>query len=103
MTPERGLWAALVGLAAGDAATTITALAMGLPEANPLIDALVASLGIVAVPLSQVVYVGLASAVVGAVERGRRTPVLLAGVIPSALVVANNLAWITVAIVGWSA
>ena len=103
MNPERGLWAALVALAAGDAVTTITALTMGLPEANPLIDALVASLGIVAVPLSQVLYVGLASAVVAAVERGRRTPVLLAGVIPSALVVANNLAWITVAIAGWSA
>ena len=77
MNPERGLWAALVGLAVGDAVTTITALSLGLPEVNPLIDALVASLGIVAVPLSQVVYVGLASAVVGAVERGRRTPVLL--------------------------
>ena len=103
MNPERGLWAALVALAVGDAVTTITALAMGLPEANPLIDALVASLGIVAVPLSQVVYVGLASAVVTAVERGRRTPVLLAGVIPSALVVANNLAWIMAAVAGWSA
>ena len=103
MNPERGLWAALVALAVGDAATTVTALAMGLPEANPLIAALVGALGIAAVPLSQVVYVGLASAVVTAVERGRRTPVLLAGVIPSALVVANTVAWITVAIVGWSA
>ena len=103
MSPERGLWAALVALAVGDAVTTITALAMGLPEANPLIEALVASLGIVAVPLSQVLYVGLASAIVAAVERGRRTPVLLAGVIPSALVVANNLAWIMAAVTGWSA
>lgn len=103
MNPERGLWAALVALAAGDAATTITALSLGLPEANPVLEALMGSLGIVAVPLSQVLYVGLASGVVAAVERGRRTPVLLAGVIPSALVVANNLAWITVAVAGWSA
>ncbi|MFC7115856.1 hypothetical protein ACFQH2_14100 [Natronoarchaeum sp. GCM10025703] len=103
MNRERGLWATLVGLAAGDAATTITALALGLPEANPLFEALMGSLGIVAVPLSQVLYVGLASAVITAVERGRRTPVLLAGILPSALVVANNLAWITVTVTGWSA
>ncbi len=45
MTPERGLWAALVALAVGDAVTTITALSLGLPEANPLIDALVARAG----------------------------------------------------------
>jgi len=76
---------------------------MGLPEANPLVEALVGSLGIVAIPLSQVVYVALASAVIRSVERGRRTPVLLAGVIPSALVVANNLAWIMATVTGWSA
>jgi hypothetical protein len=63
MTPERGLWAALVALAAGDAATTIMALSLGLPEANPLLEALVASHRLVAVLLSQVLYVGLASVV----------------------------------------
>ncbi|WP_248515970.1 DUF5658 family protein [Salinarchaeum laminariae] len=101
MNRERSLWAALVALAAGDAATTLVALEMGLPEANPLLAALVGAVGLLAIPLSQVVYVGGAAAIVRVVEDHGRRPVLLAGISLSAIVVANNLA--AVLVVGWSA
>lgn len=94
------LWSALVGLAAADAATTLLALRMGLPEANPLLAALVGAVGLVAIPVSQLLYVGVARLLVAHTDGARRA-VLLAGIVPSSIVVANNLA--AVLAVGWSA
>lgn len=89
------LWAALATLAGLDAATTIVALALGAPEANPLLVALIDRLGLVAVPLSQGVYLGAAGALVAVVDSGERW-VLGAGVALSWVVVLNNTAAVLV-------
>lgn len=100
MNRERGLWAALVALATADAATTVVALRMGLPEFNPLVAALVDAWGLRAVPLSQVAYLVGAATVHRSID-GNRRPALMAAVGLSALVAMNNAAAIVLA--GWSA
>lgn len=97
----RRLWTALVALAAADAVTTVAAIQMGLPEANPLLASLVGMMGLLAIPLSKVAYVGAAGLLARSVDRSDRKPVLLAGIVPSAMVVGNNL--LAVAFLGWSA
>ena len=87
----RTLWAMLVGLAIGDAVTTVVAVSVGLPEANPLTEAAIDTVGLGGILLSQAVYVVLAWSVVRVVDHGQKW-VLAAGIIPSALVVVNNSA-----------
>ena len=88
-TDHRSLWLALATLASLDALTTVVALALGAPEGNPLIAALIEVGGLAAVPLSQLVYVALAAGLVTVVDRGERW-VLGSGVALSWLVVLNN-------------
>ncbi|MFB6200904.1 MAG: hypothetical protein ABEI98_02730, partial [Halorhabdus sp.] len=71
------------------ALTTIVALALGAPEGNPLIAALIDVGGLWVVPASQVAYLALAGVLVAVVDRGERW-VLGAGVGVSWLVVLNN-------------
>ncbi|THE64501.1 hypothetical protein D8Y22_12725 [Salinadaptatus halalkaliphilus] len=93
------LWVTLVGLAAGDAITTLVALSLGLPEANPVIVAAIDAVGLLGVPLSQLVYITAAWLVVRQVDRNQHW-VLAAGIVPSALVVANNTVWIALVVSG---
>jgi len=88
-TDHRDLWLALTTLAALDAATTIVAIALGAPEGNPLIAALIDVGGLAAVPVSQLAYVAIAGALVAVVDGGERW-VLGAGVGLSWVVVLNN-------------
>ncbi|WP_247005114.1 DUF5658 family protein [Halosolutus gelatinilyticus] len=91
----RTLWAVLIALTIGDALTTIVALSVGLPEANPLIHAAIETVGFGGVLLSQVLYIALAWALLQIVDYGHKW-VLVAGIVPSALVVVNNAAAIAI-------
>lgn len=88
-TDHGTLWLALATLAGLDAATTIAALALGAPEGNPVIAALIDGGGLLAIPLSQVAYVAIAGVLVSIVDGGERW-VLASGVALSWLVVLNN-------------
>lgn len=103
LTRERVLWAALVGLAISDAMTTVVGLSLGLHEANPVVASLLSAIGVAAAPISQLVFLAIAAAIVLAVDSEARELVLIAGIVPSALIVVNNLIWITIVVAGWSA
>ena len=91
---EFGLWTGLVALTVMDAATTLVALALGLPELNPLISGLIHRVGPVAVVAVKAVYLVAAFAVWRSIEGTARLYALAAATCLSALVVANNLVWL---------
>ncbi len=93
---EFGLWTGLVALTVADAATTVVALGLGLPELNPLVATLVHHVGPVGVVLVKMAYLGAGFSVWRAVDGEGRLYVLAAATCLSALVVANNLAWLLV-------
>lgn len=91
---EFGLWTGLVALTVADVATTVVALSLGLPELNPLVATLVHHVGPIAIVIAKMAYLGAGFTVWRAVDGKGRLYVLAAATCLSALVVANNLAWL---------
>lgn len=87
---RRILWAALALLATLDAVSTGWAIDYGGTEGNPIVAALLGSLGPLALVVSQAVYLAAVWLVVALVdERGRET-ILRVGIGISSAVVVNN-------------
>lgn len=90
---EFTLWTGLVALTVMDAATTPVALALGLPELNPLVSGLLHRVGPTVVAV-KAVYLVSAFAVWRSIEGTARLYALAAATCLSGLVVVNNLVWL---------
>lgn len=94
---ELGLWSAVVALAVLDAATTVVALSLGLPEAGPLIRLSLGLLGPLSLAPVKVIYLAGAFVLWREIEPPGRLWALAVATLLLGAVVVNNLAWIVLA------